>query len=86
MKGLAREFLWFFITLILSLPLAIVFLWFMGFTPETINLDERERTYVWGLYILGYVVSFLAIYIMRFTAMAIRTLTNPEPEPQEEEA
>ena len=84
MKGLAREFLWFFVALLLSLPLAIVFLWFFGFSPETVNLQVRERTYAWGMYLLGYLVSFLAIYIMRFTAMAIRTLADPQPEPAEE--
>jgi hypothetical protein len=84
MKGLAREFLWFFITLLLSLPLAVVFLWFFGFTPETVDLEEREKSYAWGLYLLGYIVSFIAIYLMRFTAMAVRKLAAPEPEVAEE--
>ena len=84
MKGLAREFLWFFLTLLLALPLAVVFLWFFGFTPEIVNLEERQRSYVWWLYLLGYIVSFISIYVMRFVAMSIRTLTNPEPEPAEE--
>lgn len=84
MKGLAREFLWFFVSLLLALPLAVVFLWFFGFTPETVDLNEKESSYVWWLYLLGYLVSFLGIYIMRFTAMAIRTLMSPEPEPAEE--
>ena len=84
MKGLAREFLWFFLTLLISLPLAVVFLWFFGFTPETINLSERQRSYAWGTYLISYLVSFIAVYLMRFTAMAVRKLAAPAPAPAEE--
>lgn len=84
MKGLAREFLWFFATLIIALPLALVFLWFLGFTPETVKLEDRDRTYVWWLYLLGYLVSFIGVYLMRFVAASIKTLTQTEPEPEEE--
>lgn len=84
MAVLAREFLWLLVTLILSLPLGLVFLWFLGFTPETVNLRESEVNYVFWLYLVGYFVSFLGIYIMRFVAMAIKSLTQPPPPPAEE--
>lgn len=79
MKTLAREFLWLMIALILSLPLGLVFLWFLGFTPETVNLTETERNYVFWLYLVGYFASFLGIYIMRFMAAAVKTLSAPAP-------
>ena len=77
MKTLAREFLWLFIALIMSLPLALVFLWFFGHTSETVNLSETERNYPFWMYLVGYFASFLGIYIMRFVAMAIQTLSDP---------
>jgi len=79
----AREFLWLIVTLIISLPLGIAFLWFLGFTPETVNLKEEEADKVFWLYLTGYLVSFLFVYVMRFTAMAIRALTAPPAEPTE---
>ena len=84
MKVVAREFLWLMISLILSLPLGLVFLWFLGFTPETVNLSEIERSYAFWLYIVGYLASLLGIYIVRFMAMAIKTLTTP-PKAEEED-
>jgi hypothetical protein len=84
MKVLAREFLWLFISLILSLPLGLAFLWYFGFTSETVNLAETERNYAFWMYLVGYFTSFLGIYIMRFVAMAIQTLAKPEePAPEE---
>lgn len=84
MKVLAREFLWLMVSLILALPLGLVFLWFLGFTPETVNLSEIERSYAFWLYLVGYFTSFLGIYIMRFMALAVKTLSAPPP-PEEEE-
>ncbi|MCH2042876.1 MAG: hypothetical protein MK212_01955 [Saprospiraceae bacterium] len=83
-KILAREFLWLFVALVFALPLGIGFLWFLGFTPETVNLQKEEKSYIFWLYLLGYLVSFLGIYIVRFVAMSIKTLTQP-PAPVEEE-
>lgn len=82
---IAREFLWLFVSLVLAIPLGIAFLWFLGFTPETVNLKDQEKDYIFWLYILGYFISFLGIYVFRFVAMSIKTLTEPPPPPQEEE-
>ena len=84
MKVLAREFIWLIVTLIISLPLGVVFLWFFGFTRETVNLTETARNYIFWMYLIGYFASFIGIYIMRFIAMSIKTLTKPPEEPAEE--
>lgn len=83
-KVIAREFIWLLVALIAAIPLGIVFLWFLGFTPETINLQEAERNYIFWLYVMGYLTSFVCIYIMRFTASAIKMLSAPEEIPVEE--
>ena len=84
LKIIAREFIWLIVALIVSLPMAVVFLWFFGYTREVVNMSEIERNWVFWMYLIGYFTSFLGIYIMRFIALSIKTLTQPEPEEEEE--
>ena len=83
-KVIAREFIWLIVTLIVSLPLGVVFLWFFGYTRETVNLTDTENNYIFWLYLIGYFASFLGIYIMRFVAISIKTLSKKEEVPAEE--
>jgi len=83
-KVVAREFLWLVVGLIAAIPLGIVFLWFFGFTREIIDLPEIGKNYIFWLYLIGYFTSFVGIYIIRFVAMALKTLTAPEEEVEEE--
>ncbi|AFC24055.1 hypothetical protein [Saprospira grandis] len=83
-KIIAREFIWLIVALIVSLPMAVVFLWFFGYTREVVNMSEIERNWVFWMYLIGYFTSFLGIYIMRFIALSIKTLTQPEAEEEEE--
>ena len=83
-KAVAREFIWFIVTLIISLPLGVVFLWFFGYTRETVNLSETENNYIFWLYLIGYFAAFIGIYIMRFIAISIKTLSKKEEVPVEE--
>lgn len=84
MKVLAREFLWLIVGLIVALPLGLVFLWFFGFTREIINLSDVRKNYIFWLYLIGYFTSFVGIYIIRFVALAFKTL-NVTEEVEEEE-
>lgn len=83
-KVIAREFIWLMVGLIAAIPLGIVFLWFFGFTREIINLSEIHKNYIFWLYLIGYLTSFVGIYIIRFVSMALETLTAPEGEEEEE--
>ncbi|MFT5646105.1 MAG: hypothetical protein ACI976_000783 [Aureispira sp.] len=83
-KIIAREFIWLFVALISAIPLGIVFLWFFGTTNEIINLPEIRKNYIFWLYLIGYLTSFVGIYIIRFVGMALKTLTAPEEEEEEE--
>ncbi len=83
-KVIAREFIWLIITLIASLPLGVVFLWFFGYTHEAVNLTETQRSWVFWLYLIGYFSAFIGIYIMRFVAISIKTLSQKEEAPAEE--
>lgn len=83
-KVIAREFIWLIVGLIAALPLGVVFLWFFGSTNEIINLPEIRKNYGFWLYLIGYLLSFVGIYIIRFVSMALKTLTAPEEELEEE--
>lgn len=83
-KVIAREFIWLMVGLIAAIPLGIVFLWFFGFTREIINLSEIRKNYIFWLYLIGYLTSFVGIYIIRFVSMALESLTAPEVEEEEE--
>lgn len=83
-KVIAREFIWLMVGLIAAIPLGIVFLWFFGFTREIINLSEIRKNYIFWLYLIGYLTSFVGIYIIRFVSMALESLTAPEEEEEEE--
>lgn len=77
-KAIAREFLWFLISFILAFPLALLFLYFLGFSSETVDLTETEKDYLTALYLTGYLLSFAGIYLLRFVAISIQTLVAPE--------
>lgn len=83
-KIIAREFLWLLVALIMAIPLGLVFLWFFGFTREIINLSEIRKNYIFWLYLIGYFTSFIGIYIVRFVGVALKTLTAPQEEVEEE--
>ena len=77
-KIIAREFLWLIGSLIIALPLGVFFLWFFGFTPEIIHINEIYKNYIFWLYIIGYFTSFDGIYIVRFVMIALSSLSAPE--------
>jgi hypothetical protein len=77
-KIIAREFLWLIGSLIIALPLGVFFLWFFGFTPEIIRINEIYKNYIFWLYLIGYFTSFAGIYIVRFVMIALSSLSAPE--------
>lgn len=76
----AREFLWFVIAFILAFPLGLGFLWILGLSADVTAVTEVDLSTLTRLYILGWVLGFVGVYITRFIAAAINVLTVPEPE------
>lgn len=75
-KFLANEFLWLLATLLLALPLALLFLWLLGFTTERVNLEEREKDYLVTLYLIGYCLSVAGIYLVRMIRGALKIVSE----------
>jgi len=78
-KFLAREFLWFIIAFVLAFPLGLLFLWIIGFSADTTAVTEDDLNTITRLYILGWILGFIGVYITRFIAGAISVLTTPPP-------
>lgn len=76
----AREFLWFVIAFILAFPLGLGFLWILGLSADVTAVTEVDLSTLTRLYILGWILGFVGVYITRFIAAAINVLTVPEPE------
>lgn len=80
-RFIAREFLWLLLTLVLAIPLALLFLWLLGFTTERADMLEREKDYIFKLYFIGYILSIAGIYLIRLIAGAIRVVAGSNSHP-----
>lgn len=79
-KTIAREFLWFLLILILAFPCALLYLRFLGYSPEVVDLSAEEENYILQTIVIGYIVSFICLYVMRFVIGALRSLAKPPEE------
>ena len=75
---LAREFLWFIGALVLSIPLAFLFLWMLGLTTDTTIYTREEEIFATKLFLLGYILSFLGIYLTRIVYDCIKLVLTGE--------
>ena len=71
-----RELLWFIMTIIFSLLLAFLYLEIMDLSSSDRYLKSIERIFSVQLYLIGCIVSFISIYIVRLIVGIIKTLVN----------
>lgn len=79
----AREFIWFLVAFVLAFPLGLLFLWLFGLSADATVINDEEREMITNLYILGYILGFVGVYLVRFIAAAIQVLVMPPPAPEE---
>jgi len=72
----AREFLWFIIALVVAVPVGLGFMWLMGFTAENEYLTTDEEAFIIELYLVGFMISFIGVYIVRFIPEALVVLAK----------
>jgi RsiW-degrading membrane proteinase PrsW (M82 family) len=77
-KTILREVIWFFVTIFLSVPLSFVFLYFLKLTSSQPTLNEVEKVFTIQLFLIGMLVMFLCIYVVRLIALGIKTLLGGE--------
>ncbi len=75
-KIFVREVFWFILTFILSLFFAFVFLEFYHLASTDSSLKNIEKIFSIQIYIIGCIVSFICIYIIRVIVAAIKMLVR----------
>lgn len=71
-ETIVKEFFWLIIGSLFSLILSFVFLGLLDLTSSAENLNEIEKVFSVQLYILGFIVSLISIYIVRIVVSAIK--------------
>ena len=71
-ETIVKEFFWLIIGSLFSLILSFVFLGLLDLTSSAEKLNEIEKVFSVQLYILGFIVSLISIYIFRIVVSAIK--------------
>tara|TARA_B100001248_G_C27242263_1_gene389899 strand:- start:543 stop:779 length:237 start_codon:yes stop_codon:yes gene_type:complete len=75
-KIILRELFWFIMSFVLSLFLSLIFLEILDLTSTERSMKSIEKIFSVQLYIVGCIVSFICIYIVRVIIAAIKMFTN----------
>ena len=73
-ETIVKEFFWLIIGSLFSLILSFVFLGLLDLTSSAEKLNEIEKVFSVQLYILGFIVSLISIYIVRIVVSAIKKI------------
>lgn len=71
-----RELFWLVLSFVLSLVLSFIFMELVELTSTDRNLQPIEEVFSVQLYLIGCVVSVIAIYMVRIIFMAIKMFTS----------
>ncbi|MDP4699681.1 MAG: hypothetical protein NWS66_07020 [Saprospiraceae bacterium] len=75
-KTILKELMWFIIASILAVPLSFVFLMLFKLTSSNPKLNEVEKVFTIQLFMIGWLVMFLCIYIVRIVIKALLKLVG----------
>jgi len=67
-----RELFWFVLTFVISLILSLIFMELSNLTSTNKSMMDIEKIFTVQLYIIGCIVSFISIYIVRIIVVAIK--------------
>lgn len=67
-----RELFWFILTIVISLLLSLFFMELVNLSSSSINLKDIEEIFTVQLYIIGCIVSFISIYIIRIIVITVK--------------
>lgn len=75
-KSIAREVLWFLAAVVVAIPLSFLFLSCIDIVSKNDTFSRIEKIFIFELFLLGFIVNFVGIYIVRIIITAFRTLTK----------
>jgi len=71
-KTIAKEFLWFLGSIVLAFLLGFVFLFGLDLTTSGYEPTEEDQIFVIQFYLLGFLISFIGIYLIRLIVAAMK--------------
>ncbi len=75
-KTILKELMWFIIASILAVPLSFVFLMLFKLTSSNPKLNEVEKVFTIQLFMIGWLVMFLCVYVGRIVIKALLKLVG----------
>ena len=75
-KTILKELMCFIIASILAVPLSFVFLMLFKLTSSNPKLNEVEKVFTIQLFMIGWLVMFLCVYIVRIVIKALLKLVG----------
>lgn len=73
-KIIAKEFLWFLAALIFAIPLTFAFLSCIDIVAEGKSFQKTDKIFIFDLFLLGFFVNFVGIYLVRLIFYAFKTV------------
>jgi hypothetical protein len=67
-----KELFWLVLSSVISLFLAFIFLFMLDLTSSQGPLNSIEKTFVVQLYLIGWFISLISVYIFRIITVAIK--------------
>jgi hypothetical protein len=75
-KIVAREFVWFFVALVLAVPLSILFTYFIALEPEKAAPTMQELVFQLDIMIIGGILGLVFVYLVRLIKWAVKMVVN----------
>ena len=75
-KIVAREFVWFFVALVLAVPLSILFTYFIALEPEKAAPTMQELVFQLDIMIIGGILGLVFVYLVRLIQWAVKMVVN----------
>jgi hypothetical protein len=71
---IAKEVLYFFIALVVAVPVSLFFLHLVNLQPAAPQLSQDEGVLEMDLLLIGAVLGFVGVYVIRLTVWAVKQL------------
>lgn len=75
-KTILKELMWFIIASLLAAPLSFLFMSLLKLTSSNPRLNEVEKVFTMQLFLIGWLVMFICVYIVRVVTKALLKLVG----------
>ncbi|MEM9338105.1 MAG: hypothetical protein AAGA66_05210 [Bacteroidota bacterium] len=71
-EQIATEVMFFFIAIIVAIPVAFLYLYLIDFEPAFEGLSKDEKVLEMDLFLIGGLLGFIGLYLVRFTIWGVK--------------